>query len=94
MKHEISLWEAIREMRKITADGGSFGVVFMSYNRYRQLSQGPIRVNRARLRPATLKDHNQNADFMLNFLDLDQNLPRQMYQVSLMELNGKRIYLT
>ena len=91
MENQIHLWEAIRQMREITAANGCFSIVFMSYDRSRQQSSGVVRVNRARLRPATHKDDNQFADHMLNFLDVDLNLPRRLWQICLMEFNGKRI---
>jgi hypothetical protein len=89
----ITLWAAIREMRETTANNGVFGMVFMSYDQTRQRSKGPVEIQRAKLRPATHADQNKNADYMLNFLDVDNNTPRQMYQVCLMQLNGKRIRL-
>lgn len=63
-------------------------MVYMSYDRSRQKSSGVVRVDRAILRAQTLKDNNSNADHMLNYLDKDMNLPRQFYQITLMEFNG------
>jgi hypothetical protein len=88
MEREITIWEAIRQMRELTSEGKCFSLVYMSYDRSRQKSTGVIRVNRAVLRPQTHKDENQNADYMLNYLDKDLNLPRQFYQITLMEFNG------
>ena len=91
MEHEeraITIWKAIAEMRKLTGEGKHFSLVYMSYDRGRQKSTGLIRVNRAMLRPQTHKDENKNADHMLNYLDKDLNLPRQFYQITLMEFNG------
>lgn len=93
MKQKVTLWEAIREMRETTGRGETFGMVFMSLDRSRGKSQGPVRIERARLRPATPADQNQYSDYMLNFLDVDTNMPRRMWQVTLMELNGKRVEL-
>jgi len=78
-------------MRELTGKGEPFSFVFMSYDQGRQTSQGAITVNKAKLRPATHKDDNKNANYMLNFLDIEANQPRQLYQVCLMEFNGKRI---
>lgn len=66
-------------------------MVFMSYDRGRQKSTGVVTVNRARLRNATPKDQNKNANHMLNFLDVDANVPRQMYLITMMEFNGQKI---
>lgn len=75
-------------MRQLTSEGKCFSFAYMSYDRGRQKSSGLVRVNRATLRPQTKKDQNQNADHMLNYLDKDLNLPRQFYQITLMEFNG------
>jgi hypothetical protein len=91
MKHEIDIWQAIHEMRKLSSEKKEFAMVFMSYDESRQKSNGVIRVDRARLRPATSVDQNRNAEYMLNFLDIEQNLPRQCWQICLMEFNGLKI---
>ena len=88
MERVITIWEAIRRMRQITADKETFSMVYMSYDRSRQKSTGMIRVDRAQLRAQTRTDENMNADHMLNYLDRDLNLPRQFYQITLMEFNG------
>lgn len=87
-EREMTIWEAIAKMRQLTSDGKCFSLVYMSYDRGRQKSTGIIRVNRAILRPQTHKDDNANSDHMLNYLDRDLNLPRQFYQITLMEFNG------
>ena len=93
MENTITIWDAIRGMREATAANESFSMVFMSYDQSRQKSHGPVQVRMAKLRAATPADQNKNADYMLNFLDLDTNQPRQMYQVCLMEFNGKRVQI-
>jgi len=94
MDYTISLWDAIRQMREITETGGTFGFTFMSYDRGRQKSHGIVSISHARLRHATPKDQNQNAHHMINFLDVELNQPKQMYLITLMELNGQRIIVT
>lgn len=94
MENSIDIWDAIRDMRKITANGKTFSMVFMSYDQGRKISKGAEIITRAKLRPGTKTEQNRNADYMLNFLDVDKNLPRQMYQICLMEFNGKRIRVT
>lgn len=93
MKQKITLWDAIREMREATGRGETFSMVFMSLDRSRGKSQGAVQINKARLRPATPADQNQYSDYMLNFLDVEANAPRRLWQVTLMELNGKRVEL-
>jgi hypothetical protein len=66
-------------------------MVFMSYDPGRQKSDGVVMVDKARLRNSTPKEQNKNAHHMLNFLDVERNVPRQMYLITLMEFNGKKI---
>lgn len=94
MDYTISIWDAIREMREITGQGGTFGMVFMTYDRGRQKSSGVTRINRAKLRNATPKEQNKNAHHMLNFLDVDLNQPKQMYLITMMEFNGRKIVVS
>ena len=88
MERVITIWEAIKRMREGTGRKESFTITYMSYDRGRQRSTGMVRVNRAILRPQTPSDENKNADHMLNYLDKDINLPRQFYQITLLEFNG------
>lgn len=94
MGNTITIWDAIREMREITGTGGSFNMTFMSYDRGRQRSTGVVSVEKARLRNATPKEQNKNAPYMLNFLDVEKNQPKQMYLITMMEFNGKKIIVT
>lgn len=94
MENSINIWDAVQEMRTLTGKGKTFSMVFMSYDQGRRSSKGVEIINRAKLRPGTKNDQNKNADYMLNFVDVDKNLPRQMYQICLMEFNGKRITVT
>lgn len=91
MEQEMDMWTAIRHMRELTEKGECFSIVYMSIDQQRQKSSGPVRVNRALLRPQTPTNQNKYADHMLNYLDKDLNLPRQFYQPMLMEFNGLKI---
>jgi hypothetical protein len=88
---EINVWDAIREMREITGQGGMFSMAFMSYDPGRGKSDGVVMISKARLRNSTPKEQNRNTHHMLNFLDVERNVPRQMYLITLMEFNGKKI---
>ncbi|HAH24966.1 MAG TPA: hypothetical protein DCL77_14630 [Prolixibacteraceae bacterium] len=88
MERTVTIWEAIREMRQLSAEMKTFSIVYMSYDRGRQKSTGMVRVDRAILRAQTPSDENRNADHMLNYMDRELNLPRQFYQILLMEFNG------
>jgi len=87
------IWDAFAQMRELTGQDKTFSMVFMSYDETRGTSEGVVRVNKAKVRPGTRSDRNKNADIMMNFLDVEANKPRQMYQICLMEFNGKRIYV-
>jgi hypothetical protein len=93
MIEEISAWEAIDEMRKITADGGSFAFVHGTYNRDTMKTDGIREVKKAKLRPAASNDEVDNADYKLFYIDLYNHENRTAWQVLLMFFNGKKVYL-
>ena len=88
MERVMTIWQAIAEMRQLTAENKTFSIVYMSCDLSRQTSHGVVRVDHAILRAQTKSDENKNADHMLNYLDKDLNLPRHFYQIALMEFNG------
>ncbi len=89
----MDLYEAIKEMRRLTAEGKSFSFTFMSYNSSLGKSDGIVAVNHARLRKRECKEHHQDADFVEAYLDLDTMEPRRFYQPLLMTFNGEKVVL-
>lgn len=89
----MDLYQAISQMREISKRKGEFSFSFLSYNRSNQTSEGIIGIPRARLRQSSREEDNQNADIMLNYIDLDTNEARQCYQPLLISFNGKKLVL-
>jgi hypothetical protein len=93
MVETIDLYEAIRQMRKLTQQGRSFCFSHATYNRDRQSSDGIRIVQKAILRPAAKGDDVSHADFKLFYLDQETNLPRVCWQPLIMYFEGKQVIL-
>ncbi len=89
----IQLFEAIKQMRTISATGGHFSMVFMSYSRSTGKSEGRKIVAKARLRSQETKATNQFSDHTLSFVDVETGLARRFWQYSLMYFNGIKVVL-
>ena len=87
----ISLYDAIREMRRLNEIGESFSFVHATFDRDRIHSDGIRVVRRAKLRPAASKDDVSNADFKLFYFDQEKQLPRVCWQPLIMYFNGIRV---
>lgn len=90
----MTVYEAIAEMRRLTAAGQSFSFAFMSYSYTKHSSEGFVQVARARLSKQSTKATNRFADYMLNYVDLDTLQTRRCWQPLLLELNGIPLELT
>jgi len=93
MVETIDLYEAIRQMRKLTQQGQSFSFSHATYNRDRQSSDGIRIVRKAILRPAAKGDDVANADYKLFYLDQEINQNRVCWQSLLMYFEGKKVIL-
>jgi len=91
---EIKLYDAIAEMRRLTANGETFSMTHATYNRDKRNTNGFRAVRCARLRPAAKDDDVVNADFKLFYFDEDEKLPRVCWQPLIMFFNGKKIKLS
>lgn len=80
-------------MRKLTKEGIPFSFSFMSYYRSNQTSSGIVHVPRAKLRKRDRVENNQNAEIMEEYLDLQNNQPREFYHAALMSFNGQKTTL-
>ena len=87
----MNIWDAIKQMRKMSEGNKPFEFTFMSYNSSKGSSDGVIRVRRARLLKREEKKHNQYAEDMETFLDLDTMQPKRFWQPLLMSFNGEKI---
>jgi hypothetical protein len=89
----IDLYEAIKEMRRLTSVNQSFSFVHATYDRERDESNGFRSVKRAILRPAAKGDDQRDADHMLFYQDQEIGQPRKCWQILLMWFNGKKCIL-
>jgi len=89
----IQLFQAIAQMRKLTAQGKSFSFIHSTYNYNSQTSDGMRIVHQAKLRPAARKDDVRNSDHKLFYYDLDLQSPRNCWQVLILFFNGIKVTL-
>jgi len=87
----IDLWDAIRQMRTLSAEGKTFSFAHATYNRETCEANGLRKVDNAYLRPAARKEVVDNADFKLFYYDMDIRENRNCWQILLMYFNGKKI---
>ena len=85
----MTVYEAIKKMRQLTAEQKPFALSYMSYSRQRHESHGEIEVEHALL----IKNQKQSADgftpsdYMLTYQDQDTGEARHLWQPLLMSLN-------
>ncbi|MBV5313819.1 MAG: hypothetical protein JZU47_11020 [Prolixibacteraceae bacterium] len=89
----MKLYEAIEQMRQISKEGGEFSFTFMGYSETAGKSDGPISVERARLRSRPTHEQNSNTYVMEAYTNLLSGEARQFYQPLLMIFNGQKIDL-
>lgn len=89
----MDLYDAIHEMRRLSAEGVPFGFSFMSYNASAGTSDGVVEVRHARLRKRERVEHHRDAEIVEAYLDLDTMQPRRFYQPLLMSFNGEKVVL-
>lgn len=90
----LTVYEAIKEMRKLSNEGKSFSFSHGTYNREKQISEGIREVPNAILRPAAKNDDVANADFKLFYIDNDIKENRTCWQPLIMSFNGNSVILT
>ena len=89
----MDLWDAIKEMRRLSAEGIPFGFTFMSYDATARASKGVIEVRHARLLKREKQENHRDAEFVEAYLDLDPCQARRFYQPLLMSFNGQKVIL-
>lgn len=89
----MNLYEAIKEMRRISSENGVFCFSFMSYNSTTQRSDGIIHVRHARLLKRESLKHHKNAEIVEAYIDLDTMQCKRFYQPLLMSFNGQKTIL-
>jgi len=92
-KRSINIYDAISQMRKLSRAGETFSIAFMSCDTSREKSSGMVELVKAKLRAPASDDAFKNSQYMINYLNVETNIPGQFYQILLMYYNGMRITL-
>lgn len=90
----IDLYEAIRQMRKLSQEEKPFSFVHSTLNKERNTCDGIRHVRRAHLRPAAKGDDVTHADHKLFYFDEDIMAPRICWQPLIMYFEDKKCILT
>ena len=93
MEETIDLYEAIRQMRKLSGEGKYFSFVHSTFNRSTYTCEGIRHVTRAHLRPAAKGDDQVDADLKLFYFDEEIEKPRICWQMLIMFFENKKIIL-
>lgn len=89
----MNLYDAIKEMRRLSAEGECFSFTFMSYNSTAGTSDGIVSVLHGRLLKRERKEHHRHAEIVEAYLNLDTMESRRFYQPLLMTFNGQKVTL-
>lgn len=89
----MRVYEAIEQMRSMSAKGEMFSFSFMSYSYSRKKSEGVVTVEHARLTKQSRAENNRFSQYMLNYMDMDTMETHQCWQPLLLELNGEPLIL-
>jgi hypothetical protein len=89
----IQLYDAIKEMRKLSAQDKTFSFVHATWNRDTCTTNGLRHVERAHIRPAAKGEDLANSDYKLFYFDEELNEPRNCWQMLIMHFNGKKVVL-
>ena len=89
----INIYDAISQMRKRSSDGEHFSIAFMSCDTSRETSAGLIELPKVKLRSGANEDAFKNSRYIINYLNVETNIPGRFYQILLMYFNGMRVTL-
>ena len=89
----MNVFEALSEMRRLSAEGKDFSFSFMSWNPTAGRSEGVVFVRRGVLRKREVERYNRNAEYIEAYTDLDTGAPRRFWQPLLMTFNGEKLML-
>ncbi|SEF42256.1 hypothetical protein SAMN05216354_0355 [Xylanibacter ruminicola] len=87
----MTVYEAIHQMRLLTAKGQSFAMSFMSYSLQRHESHGEVTVEHAQLIKNEKTTEDDPRNFMLKFRDQDTGEAKHFWQPLLMSMNHQPI---
>ena len=83
----MTVYEAIQQMRQLTAKGQPFAMSFMSYSTQRHESHGEVEVEHALLVKNPVMADDDVRNFMLTYRDQDTGEAKHFWQPLLMSLN-------
>lgn len=83
----MTVYEAIHQMRQLTAKGQPFAMSFISYSMQRHESHGEVTVEHALLVKNEKKEDDSLNNFMLTFTDQDTGEAKHFWQPLLMSFN-------
>lgn len=83
----MTVYEAIHQMRQLTAKGQPFALSFMSYSMQRHESHGEVTVEHALLVKNEKKEDDSLNNFMLIYTDQDTGEAKHFWQPLLMSFN-------
>jgi len=92
-KKSINIYDAITQMRELTKQGENFSIGFMSCDTTRKQSAGFVELPKVRLRSGAGDDAFKNSRHIINYLNVESNIPGRFYQILLMYFNGMKISL-
>lgn len=88
----IHLYDAIKEMKAITQNGGEFSFSYRKYDRQRKKGGDLVNVPRATLRSRPLDGSIEYSIYKLFYTDVENEEPRQCWQLLIVKFNGKTTY--
>ncbi len=83
----MTVYEAIHQMRQLTAKGQPFALSFMTYSMQRHESHGEVTVEHALLVKNEKKEDDSLNNFMLTYTDQDTGEAKHFWQPLLMSFN-------
>ena len=89
----IHLYDAIKEMEKISANGDTFSFSFYKYNRSTRTGGDLARISRAKLRKKTPDSVISHSSYKLFFMDMDNGQSHNCWQMLIVEFNGLKCTL-
>ena len=87
----MNVYEAIKEMRRMSERREEFSFSFMSYSITRDESEGEVVVEHAILYKTPKESKNIYQDYMLTYLDTDTGEVRQCWQPLIMSFNHQKL---
>ena len=92
-KRTINLYEAIMQMRKLTKADETFSIAFMSCDTSREKSSGLVELTKVKLRSGAADKDYKNSEYMIDYLNVENNIHGRFYEILLMYFNGMKITL-